>query len=305
MTSKSKKSTFQGTKDQGLFASSVFLETHRNLFRILEKSNPSQYDQIMDQDYNTTHIGGGTHRHFDGSHTFVGSYNKIKETTGSVNPIEYLKSHFNELVTPEGIPLFTLDKQQHEIISHQISEGLGGIITPGQIREFIRDFNSFNAGELCTATLGGVFMFLACRSGDSKAISRVTAINLCLGFATASPLQVIVGLSGLVHGLYRGKIKSYELLRGATPATLGLTAYPIAKQLFGLSKAGSVIFSIGSSIGTEMLLQHFEAKKKEKILKELGDDNPHYVATLTSFILQKEFMKLSLKNSSFSLATAI
>ena len=302
---KPKKSKFRGIQDQGIFASSVVLDSHEKLFQALESNNPSRYDQIMDKTYRETHIGGGTHRHFNSSHTFVGSYNKIKESEGSVDITEYIKAHFNELVTPEGIPLFTLDKQRNEIISHQISENLGGIISPGQIREFLRDCNSVNAGELSAAGLGCIFLFLACRTGDSKAISRVTAINLCLACATANPLQFIVGLSGLVHGLYHGKIKSYELLRGATPIIAGISAYQVAQEIFNISKAGSVVLSIGVSIGTEKLLNHLEEKKKkEKILKELGD-NPHYILALTPNVLKNEFLRLTFNSSKLSLGTAI
>ena len=296
---------FKGIKDQSLFASSVFLDTHSRLFQFLEKNNPSEYDKIMDRVYAETHIGGGTHRHFDGSHTFVGSYNEIKDSTGSVDIIEYFKSHFNELITPEGIPLLTLDKKNHEIVSHQISESLGGIISSGQIRECLRDFNSFNAGELFSASLGSIFLFLACRSGNSQAISRTTANNLCLGIATANPLMCATGLAGLGYGLYRGKIQPYELLRGATPVLSFLITYQTAHSLFKISNTGTVILSMGVSLGVDMILNHLEKQKREKILKELGKDNPHYMAILTPQILKNEFSKMTFNTNSLSLGTAI
>ena len=264
---KNKKSKFKGLKDSGLFASSIILDSHAKLFQALEKHSPTQYDKIMDQVYRETHIGGGTHRHFDGSHTFKGSYDKIKETTGSVDIIKYFKSHFNEFVTPEGIPLFTLNKNHHELISNQISESLGGTISPGQIREYIRDFNSFNAVELASASVGAIFLFFAICSGNPKAISRVTAINICLGVATANPFQLVLGVAGLGYGLYHGKIKSYELLRGSAPAISGIIGYQTANKIFNVSKNGSILFSIGTAIGSGILLGHLETKKKEKILK--------------------------------------
>lgn len=298
---KNKKSKSKGLKDHSLFASSIIFESHPKLFQTLEQHNPTQYDKIMDQVYRETHIGGGTHRHFDGSHTLKGSYDKIKEATGSVDPVKYLKAHFNEFVTPQGIPLFNLDKNRHEIISNQISESLRGIISPGQIREYIRDINSFNAGEFASASVGAIFLFFAIHSGSSKAISRVTAINICLGVATANPLQLVLGVAGLGYGVYHGKIKSYELLRGSAPAISGIIGYQTANKIFNISKNGSIIFSIGTAIGTEMLLNHLERRKKEKILKELGEENPHYIPVLTPDILQQEFIKLSRKKANLSL----
>lgn len=300
-----RKNKFKGLKDSGLFASSIIFESHPKLFQALERYNPIQYDKIMDQFYQETHIGGGVHRHFDGSHTFKGSYDKIKEATGSVNPVEYLKSHFNELVTSEGVPLFTLDKSHHEIVSNQISESLGGTISSGQIRNYIRDFNSFNAGEVTVAGIGAIFLMLAIYSGNTKSISKVTAINICLGIATANPLQLFLGIAGLGYGLYRGKIKSYELLRGSAPCISGMISYHAANKVFNISKNGSIIFSIGTAIASEMLLSHLEAKRKEKILTELGKNNPHYIAALTPDILRDEFTKLSRKTKKLSLGSLI
>lgn len=302
---KNKKTKFKGLKDQNLFASSIIFESHPKLFQALERHTPTQYDKIMDQVYRETHIGGGTHRHFDGSHTLKGSYDKIKEATGSVEPVEYLKAHFNEFVTPEGIPLFTLDKSHHELIGSQISESLGGTISPGQIQEYIRDLNSLNAGEFASASVGAIFLFFAIRSENPKAISRVTAVNICLGVATANPLQLVLGVAGLGYGLYHGKIKSYELLRGSAPAISGIIGYQTANKIFNISKNGSIIFSIGTAIGTEMLLSHLETRKKEQILKELGEKNPHYIPALTPKILQQEFIKLSRNTASLSLGRLV
>ena len=299
------KSRFKGLKDSSLFASSIAFDSHPKLFQFLERSNPTQYDKIMDQVYRETHIGGGTHRHFDGSHTLKGSYDAIKEATGSVEPVEYIKSQFNELVTPEGVPLFTLDKKYHGELSNQISESLNGTVSAGQIREYIRDYNSVNAVEAASAGIGIVFLFLACRSENPKAISRVTAINICLGVATANPLQLLVGVVGLGYGLYHGNIKAYELLRGSAPCISGLIGYQVASKLFNISKNGSIIFSIGTAIASEVLLSHLEAKKKEKILEELGKENPHYIASLTPGILQQEFMKLSRNTNTLSLGNVV
>ena len=281
------------------------LDSHPQLFQHFKKCDPTQYDKIMDHVYKETHIGGSAHRHFDGSHTFKGSYDKISEATGSVDLVEYFKSHLKELVTPEGIPLFTLDKKQHEIVSNQMSESLDGIISAGQIREYIRDFNSFNIGETASAGIGVVFLFFAMSSGNAKAISRVVAMNICLGIATANPLQLFVGVAGLASGLYKGKIKSYELLRGSASVISGVVGYQTARHLLNFSKNGSIIFSIGTVIASEMLLNHLELKKQKEILKELGKNNPHYITVFTPGILRDEFIKLSLNSPKLTLGSAI
>ena len=290
---KLKKVAVKGIKDNGLFASSIFLEKHADLFRFLEGTSPHEYGQIMDKVYNDTHIGGGFHRHFDGTHTLKGSYDAIKNELGEVEPTQFFEAHFRELVTPEGIPIMTLDKAGYENLSSEISETLGGVISPAEIRSYHRDANSFNAGELCSAGLGLVFIVAAIRSGDAKAISRVTAANLCLSIATANPLQLLFGVSSLAYGVYKGKIKSYELLRGTAPIIMGVIGYQTANKLFGFGKGGSLIFSIGTAIASNMLIDHLEENKKQQIIQELGEEKPQYITAMTANILKEEFIKLS------------
>jgi len=281
-------------KEQTLFTTGIITEAHSKLFKFLERHNPSEYDKIMDKVYNETNIGGGTHRHFDGSHTFAGSYEEIKEATGDVEMIEYFKSHFNELVTPEGIPLFTLDKEEYYNFSEEISEIIGDTISGGQIRTFIRDINSFNAGELTCAGLGSLFLFLAIRSGNPKAISRVVAANLCIGVATANPLQIFIGLSSLAHGVYNKKIKAWELLKGATPIIAGALGYQIAEHTLDLAKNESIIFAMLSGIATSVIIEKLDADKKKIILEELGE-NKNYLAIMTPGILRNQLEIISRK----------
>ena len=288
------KITFKWFKDHGLFASTLFLEKNNKLFKILENTSPHEYSKIMDQTYNQTRIGGGFHRSFDGSHTLQGSYGAIKDHVGSVDLTQYIKAHARELVTPEGIPILTLDKGQHEALSNDISEVLGGWITPGEIRAYHRDINSINMGDLCAAGLGAAFVVGAIYSGDPKAISRVTAANLCLGLASANPAMLLIGLGSLAHGVYKGKIISWEMLKGAAPVIGGLIGYQSASTLFSFGKAGNIVFAIGSSIATGMLIEHLEEKKREQVKEELGD-NPQYVASITPNILKEEMCKLSRK----------
>ena len=302
---KFKKPIYKGIRDNGIFASSLFLEQNDKLFKFLEGTAPHEYSQIMDKVYNQTHIGGGFHRTFDGAHTLKGSYDAIKDKVGEVDPVQYVEAHARELVTPEGIPILTLDKSQHEALSNDIAETLGGGITAGDIRAYHRDINSFNAGELCSAGLGTVFVAAAIHSGDPKAISRVTASNLCMGIATGNPVMLLVGTASLAHGVANGKIQAWELLKGAAPAIAGIIGYQAASELFSFGKGGSIVFAIGTSIATNALIAKMEARNREKIIEELGEDNPQYIAAITSTILKEEIAKQSRKSDPLSMGGRI
>ena len=74
-----------------------------------------------------------------------------------------------------------------------------------------------------------------------------------------------------------------------------MLAYQTATKVFNISKNGSIILSIGTSIASDLLLTHLEKQKQAKVLEELGKNNPHYIVALTPNILSREFIKLSNK----------
>jgi hypothetical protein len=284
-------------KEQGIFGMGVATEAYDGMFQFLERHRPTEYDRIMDRVYAETHIGGGQHRAFDGSHTFTGSYEKIGQITGDVDAYEYLKAHVNELVTPEGIPLFTLDRGELHGLSNEISAALGDHVSPGQIRTFTVDLNGFGAAEVLSATVGVGFMLMAARSGNPSAISRVVSLNLCVGLASANPLQIFAGLVGLGHGIAAGKIEAWGLLAGALPAAAGLTAFELASDVFEVGKSGSIVAGVLASLGTAAILGRLEASRERRVEEELGG-NPNYIAVQSPLILSKEIELMTRKNPS-------
>lgn len=288
-------------KNSTLFATGTYFEENSNFFRLLERKNPTEYDKIMDAVYKETHIGGGTHRHFDGSHTLHGSWDKISETTGDVELTDFIKSHFNELVTPEGIPLLNLDHQYHGQFGHEISEALGGIVTPGFIKSYLRDMNSFNLGELAAGSLGAGFLGWSILNGDSKAISRVTACNLTLGLVTGNPTQVLVGLAGLGHGVYTGKIKSFDLLKGALPILSGIGALKLGNDVLEVGGEYSMLMAVASSIGASLLINKVTDKQVKRAKEELGD-RKDYLLVMSPNSLRSELQMLEHKKNSVGIA---
>ena len=274
--------------EQSIFGATELTEANRKLFVFLEHKDPSKYDQIMDHLYRETHIGGGLHRSFDASHTFAGSYSKIRAATGDVQFTKYSKALFNDFVTPQGLPLFNLNRGEIEKVTNEISHGLGGHISAGQLRSCIVDMDSINAGEAVCAGVGCVFLAFAIKSGDSKAISRTTAINLCLGIATGNPIQVFTGLSGLAYGLWVGKISAWDMLVGAIPTGAALIA---AKAVGGV---GGILAGIVTGVGTAALIGHLEEQKQKKIKAELGN-NRNYIAVMSPWLIQKELELLNRK----------
>ncbi len=287
--------------EQGIFGVSFFNEAQKGLFQFLEDKSASTYDKIMDAIYNETHIGGGLHRHFDGSHTLAGSYQKIKDSVGDVDFGDFIKAHLDELVTPNGIPLFDLNQGRFNQLTNEIADNLGGAVTSSQLRGYLCDLNSINAGELASASLGCIFLFAAFKSGDSKAIARTSAINLCIGFATANPIQVLTGLAGVSVGIYQGKIEAWDLLTGAAPVVAGLSATQVAAYLGATKTIGAGVGFIGA-ISTAILMQHLDRKKQDRLKNELGD-NQRYISVMTPSLVQQQIEIVS--RNSFNLGIPI
>ena len=270
--------------EKTIFSLGAVTETYDGLFGFLERHSPTEYDRIMDRVYAETHIGGGQHRSFDGSHTFAGSYQTIAEATGDVDGSEYFKAHLNELVTPEGIPLLTLDHTILGLTTDIVSDVLGGRFSPGQLRSFAVDLNSVNAGELLSATVGIGFTILALRSSDHRAYSRVVSLNLCVGLATANPLQIFAGLVALGHGVDTGRIRAWGLMEGALPALAGLAAFEMTSEVLG--SGGSLIAALVASAGTAGILERLGPSVQASVAEELGD-NDNYAAVQNPPMLQR------------------
>ena len=99
----------------GLFSVPFGKKVEKALANIIDET-PTVYDQKIDQFYNETHIGGFTHRHFDGSHTPAQMWEKVKEALPNDSNYEELKNYvlslFKDLQTPMGIPLHNIDNKE-------------------------------------------------------------------------------------------------------------------------------------------------------------------------------------------------
>ena len=267
--------------ESSVYGSGSTFETYNKAFQWLEDRKASDYDKIMDRTYAETFIGGGHHRSYDGSHTFSGSYDAIHEATGDVDLRQFLEAHFDELVTPNGIPMFTLDHARYKTLTNEISEILGGHVSAGALRNMGLDFNSINAGELATAGVGSIFLAAAFRSGNPQAISRVTALNLCVGLCTGNPVQVVTGLGGLALGVYLGKIQSWDLLMGAAPPLAGFGMSGGA-EFVGAGAGTSILIGLASAIATGAYLANLDRKRQARLHYELGG-NTHYLAAQSPY----------------------
>ncbi len=141
----------------GLLSVPFGKKIEKSLSNIIDDT-PTIYDVKIDKFYNDTHIGGGTHRHFDFSHTPLQMWEKVKETLPNDTNVEELKNYFLSLLkdmqTPMGIPLHNIDnKASYDAITSYLSKNFA------IKKSWLLDFQSVNLSEIFGATLGVVALF--------------------------------------------------------------------------------------------------------------------------------------------------
>ena len=110
----------------GLFSVPFWKKIEKSFSNIID-DKATVYDAKIDQFYNQTHIGGYTHRHFDGSHTPAKMWEKVKEALPDDSNYEELKNYIlslsKDLQTPMGIPLINIEnKEAFEKFAAHMSE---------------------------------------------------------------------------------------------------------------------------------------------------------------------------------------
>ena len=130
---------------QGLLANADLSRAINDWLQGLVAGAPTIYDRAMDATYNATHIGGGLHRMFDGSHTIPGAFQAVRDASPDDNIFQeaagLLQALARDATTPMGLPLLNWDQDTFY--------GLAGTLENlGISRDWLRDMVSYDAVEL-------------------------------------------------------------------------------------------------------------------------------------------------------------
>ena len=194
------------------------------------------YDKAMDAEYIKSHIGGAYHRLFDGGHSPVNAWDKVKNAsetdTFSQEVIGYVSAMWKDATTKMGMPFTTFDKSQYDKIVDSINA------STGIDKKWMFDLSNYDVFEIFSSVLGVVAALFFLKKDD---INKVSEILGSMGILAILSANVFMGIAVVVQTVYAYTVKKKQLdkkeaLKGAsysaiTYAIFSVLGFPILIEL--------------------------------------------------------------------------
>ena len=187
---------------QGLLANADLSRAINDWLQGLVAGAPTIYDRAMDATYNATHIGGGLHRMFDGSHTIPGAFQAVRDASPDDNIFQeaagLLQALARDATTPMGLPLLNWDQDTFY--------GLAGTLENlGISRDWLRDMVSYDAVELVGSSIGVLAIALNWNNEDVEDFSSLVGGMGLSAAVSANPLLLLVTIVALAKAFHTAR----------------------------------------------------------------------------------------------------
>jgi len=220
------------------------------------------YDNAMDAEYIKTHIGGPYHRLFDGGHSPVLAWEKVKDASETDSftqeVIGYVSAMWKDATTKMGMPFTTIDKENFE----QTAEAL--YTSYGIKKSWLNDLKTWDVFEVFTTVLGttGAIFFL--KKNDMKRVSEILG---SMGIISILSGNILMGISVIVQTVWAYVIKKKKLDNISTVKAAGLSV---------------ITWSIFSILGLPILIELIIALAVIKLIRKktfINKDIPQLLLT--------------------------
>ncbi len=185
---------------QGLLASALSTDLN-SLLQDMVKGSATIYDKAMDAEFLATHIGGGSHRMFDGGHTIAGAVNAVRDASPDDTIVEeamgFLQAMFRDMTTPKGLPLANWDKATYDQVAGYLQSNFG---IP---RNWFYDLNSYDAADLLGGVIGVVATALCWNRADTEDFSKLVGGMGVSAAMSTNPLLLIVTVVALAKAFHK------------------------------------------------------------------------------------------------------
>jgi hypothetical protein len=206
----------------GLLSSAALLKWTESI----SKSTATIYDKAMDGEYLRSHIGGGNHRMFDGSHDLVGAWQAIRDAapgdTFVQDAVGYADAILKDGTTTKGLPFFTWDKENYEVTAQWVADNI-----PFATKNWFYDLNSFDIGEIAGASVSGVAAVLMLKKADKERLSELIGSMGFYGVYAANPLGLIVAIAIFAIGYRKALIRHQSITEGTALAAVSAVVFSL------------------------------------------------------------------------------
>lgn len=231
---------------------------------IIDDTSPTAYDAKIDEIYNQTHIGGGNHRLFDGSHTPSAMWEKVKEALPDDSRTDEIKNYFlsmfKDLQTVKGIPLTNIENKASY---DQAVQSLSG--TFGISKSWFHDILTVNLSEFFSTTIGVMAFIFKWKEREKKEFTQLASALLTAAAVGANPFLFIVSLISLGSSYTKVKRKK-DFQKNFIKGTLGMGSFILAASMFSSPLLG-LVFGICVAITVKKKLDTIDEQEIIKWVK--------------------------------------
>lgn len=217
------------------------------------------YDKALDAEYLRTHIGGGSHRLFDGGHDLLGAWTAVREASETDSfaqeVIGYIHALWKDVTTVKGLPFVTLDKVEHS----QLAETLSAL--PGVSSEWVYDLFSYDVFEVFSAGLGAVGIIFAFGHDDLERLSEMLGTMGITSVISANPLMGLAVIATTGYAYWRKSAGDGETKLSVTSAAKGAALAGLSGTIFAVLGLPVLIELMIAVAATQLARKHvFENK---------------------------------------------
>jgi len=262
------------------FSQSELLKWSRNF--IDATNNPNAYDDSVDAIYNETHIGGGSHRLFDESHTLGGIFEKVKDTYQDDSFLQEVIASVSvwlkDVTTPSGMPFVNIDNKNHYDQSAQwMSDNI-----PGASKQWFYDLHMYDIFEILTTTCGAIGALFFFKKEDYKKLNELLGSMSILSILSANPLMGISVITITAYTYYtkKKKLNVKNMSKGVAKSAIAWTIFSI----LGLKLIIHIIILLvayrlikKSSIKGEDIYMHIKNIWNKYVMKNVNSDKVIYL----------------------------
>ena len=193
--------------------------------RELTAGASTAYDRALDARFLRSHLGGGEHRLFDGSHDLFGSWEAARgalsdDSLGS-ELAGWLLALWRDGTTPNGLPFLSVSKDSFDAWATWVHQA-----APLIDRQWLYDLASWDAFELLAAGLGLGAVLFGLSHGDQVLLAESLGSLGIASVLTANPLLGL-GVVASAAWLWRTKrpLPPGDLLRGGALAGISVALF--------------------------------------------------------------------------------